>query len=104
MANWRKTKTPGVYVAHQTRCPAFGRDGARCRCEPSWRGRRWNPATSRMEWQRPVTKDRSEVLSWLSTAKKGAGHVREMALEERSFDSIGDVWLAGVEARRIGRR
>ena len=26
MASWRKTKTPGVYVAHQTRCPAFGND------------------------------------------------------------------------------
>ena len=23
MANWRKTKTSGVYVAHQRRCPAF---------------------------------------------------------------------------------
>ena len=35
MANWRKTKTPGVYVAHQLRCPAFDNDDGRCRCDPS---------------------------------------------------------------------
>lgn len=60
---------PGVYVAHQRRCPGHDDDGRRCRCIPSWRGRRWNPVTNRMEWQRPVTKDRSEVLSWLSASR-----------------------------------
>ena len=37
MANWRKTKTPGVDVAHRLGCPAFANDEGRCRCEPSWR-------------------------------------------------------------------
>jgi YD repeat-containing protein len=104
MANWRKTKTTGVYVAHQRRCPASSTDEGRCRCEPSWRGRRRNPATGKPEWQQPITKDRSEVLSWLSAGKKGADHVREKARAERSFESIGDEWLAGVKAGRIGRR
>jgi hypothetical protein len=49
-----------------------------------------------------VTKDRSEVLSWLSAAKKGAGLVHETHTGERTFESIGDEWLAGVEARRSG--
>jgi integrase len=104
MANWRKTKTPGVYVAHQLRCPAFDGDDARCRCEPSWRGRRRRPATGKAEWQKPVTKDRSEVLSWLGIGKKGLGHAREQAKTSRTFASIGDEWLEGVKAGRISRR
>jgi integrase len=104
MANWRRTKTPGVYVAHSRRCPAFADEAGRCRCEPSWRGRRWNPISRRVEWQKPVTKDRSEVVSWLSATKKGTPHLRELVLQERSFEAIGDEWLAGVEAGRIGRR
>jgi integrase len=104
MANWRKTKTTGIYVAHQRRCPAYATEDGRCRCEPSWRGRRRNPATGKPEWQQPVTKDRSEVLSWLSAGKKGADHIREKARAERSFESLGDEWLTSVEAGRIGRR
>jgi hypothetical protein len=53
MANWRKTKTTGVYVAHQKRCRLSNLEAGRCRCEPSWRRRRWNPVDSRMEWQKP---------------------------------------------------
>jgi hypothetical protein len=70
MANWRKTKTPGVFVAHKKHCPAFAREDSRCRCEPSWRGHRWSALTGRMEWQKPVTKDRSEVLSWLAAGAR----------------------------------
>jgi hypothetical protein len=61
---------------------------ARCRCTPSWRGRRWNPAKRDSEWHEPVTKDRSEVLSWLAAGKKGAEHVRERASAGHTFESI----------------
>ena len=104
MANWRKTKTPGVYVAHQLRCPAFDSDDGRCRCEPSWRGRRRHPRTGKAEWQKPVTKDRSEVLSWLGIGKRTAGHAREQAKTSRTFESIGDEGLEGVNTGRISRR
>ena len=104
MANWRKTSTPNVYVAHQRRCAAFADASARCSCAPSWRGRRWSPINHRSEWQKPVTKDRSEVLSWLGARAKGADHLRERAAAGRTFESIGDEWMAGVEAGRIGRR
>jgi integrase len=104
VANWRKTKTTGVYVAHKRHCPAFAADDGRCRCEPSWRGRRRHPVTGKPEWQQPVTKDRSEVLSWLAASHKGAAYVREKARAARTFESIGDEWLAGVAAGRIGRR
>jgi hypothetical protein len=77
MAHWRKTKRPGVHVAHQLRCPARDNEDGRCRCEPSWRGRRRHPVTGNAAWQKPVTKDRNEVLAWLGVGKKGAGHVRE---------------------------
>ena len=38
---YRKTKAVGVYVRHQMRCPAARADERRCRCQPSYRGRRW---------------------------------------------------------------
>jgi hypothetical protein len=104
VANWRKTNTPNIYVAHQRRCAAFADASARCNCAPSWRGRRWNPYNRRSEWQKPVTKDRSEVLAWLGAGKKGASHLRERASAGHSFESIGDQWIAGVAAGRIGRR
>ncbi len=69
MANWRSTKTRGVYVAHKGNCPALKSDGPRCRCQPSWRGRRRNPATGKPEWQTPVVKDRNEVLTWLAAGE-----------------------------------
>src|SRR5262245_44232767 len=104
MANWRKTRTPGVYVAHSKRCPAFDDVEARCRCTPSWRGRRWNADARRAEWQSPSTKDRAEVLSWLGATRKGADRLAEIAAVGWTFEAIGDEWLDGVEAGRIGRR
>jgi hypothetical protein len=97
-------QTARVYVAHQLRCPARDNDDGRCRCEPSWRGRRRHPVTGKAEWQKPVTKDRNEVLSWLGVGKKGAGHIRERARSNRTFESLGDEWLEGVRAGRISRR
>src|SRR4051794_2945836 len=104
VANWRKTKTPGVHVAHKLRCPAEAAEDSRCRCEPSWRGRRRHPVTGKPEWQQPVVSDRSEVLAWLAAVEKGAAQLRQRASSGRSFESIGDEWIAGVAAGRIGRR
>ena len=104
MADWRKTKTPGVYVSHLKRCPGGASASARCRCEPSWRGRRRNAATGKPEWQKPVSKDRNEVLSWLGANDKAAAFVREQASKARPFEELGREWLAGVEAGRISRR
>src|SRR5215212_11558921 len=73
-------KRHGIIIrVYQRRCPAFAANGARCRCEPSWRARRWNPWTKRMEWQKPVAKERDEVLSWLAAARKAAPHLKELA-------------------------
>ncbi len=104
MANWRATKTPGVYVAHVKSCPTASNARARCRCEPSWRGRRRSGVTGQPEWQKPVTRDRNEVLSWLALNEKAAEHVEEAAERGRLFEEIGGEWLAGVEAGRISRR
>jgi hypothetical protein len=43
-------------------------------------------------------------LSWLGVGKKGAGHIRERARSNRTFESLGDEWLEGVRAGRISRR
>jgi integrase len=104
MANWRRTRTPGVYVAHATACPAHDEADARCRCQPSWRGRRRNAVTGRSEWQRPVVKDRAEVLAWLSATHKGADHLSDLAEHGPTFEAVGDEWLDGVERGQIGRR
>jgi hypothetical protein len=104
MARWRKTRTPGVYVAHQLRCPALDDEDERCRCRPSWRGRRHNPLTGKPKWQRPVVHDRAEALAWLSASRMASEDLIARSATPRSLESIGDEWLAGVEAGRIGRR
>src|SRR3954463_5185224 len=103
MANWRKSRFPGVYVAHSKSCPAFADPDTRCRCKPSWRGRRWDSAARKPVWGK-TTKDRSEVLVWLAAAAKGADHLAELAAPGPTFGSLGDEWLDGVERGRIGRR
>jgi integrase len=60
--------------------------------------------TGKPEWQKPVTKDRNEVLSWLGANDKAAAFVREQASITRPFEELGREWLAGVEAGRISRR
>ncbi len=103
MANWRKSRFPGVYIAHSKSCPAFAETDARCRCKPSWRGRRWDSAARKPVWGK-TTKDRSEVLVWLAAAAKGADHLAELASRGPTFGALGDEWLDGVERGRIGRR
>jgi integrase len=103
MANWRKTRFPGVYVAHSTSCPAFKNLDARCRCKPSWRGRRWDAATSKPIWGKS-TKDRGEVLAWLGAVSAGADHLAELAARGPTLGTLGDEWLDGVERGHIGRR
>jgi hypothetical protein len=83
VANWQSTKTRGVYVAHQRGCPALDGAGARCRCRPSWRGRRRNPATGQPEWQKPVVKHHSEVLAWLGAADAARRYAAEVGPAQR---------------------
>ncbi|MBE2316567.1 site-specific integrase [Solirubrobacter sp. CPCC 204708] len=104
MANWRKTRMPGVYVAHSKCCPAYDDPKARCRCTPSWRGRRRNPFTGKPEWQRPVVKNRAEVLAWLSAARDNKEQLLELAARGPLFEELASQWLDGVEQGRIGRR
>ena len=103
MANWRKSRFPGVYIAHSKSCPAFADPDARCRCKPSWRGRRWDAAARKPVWGK-TTKDRSEVLVWLAAAAKGADHLADLANRGPTFGALGEEWLDGVERGRIGRR
>jgi hypothetical protein len=101
-AQFRRTKTPGVFVRHANRCPAAF-DRRRCKCEPSYRGKRRSPTTGNPEWSK-VTKDRSEVLTWLAAGEKAGPAVEERAAEGRTFMSLADEWMDGVEDGRIQRR
>jgi site-specific recombinase XerC len=44
------------------------------------------------------------VLSWLGATRKGAERLAEVVAAGWTFDAIGDEWLDGVEAGRVGRR
>src|SRR3954469_5627052 len=103
MANWRSTRTPSVYVAHSRSCPAHEDADVRCRCKPSWRGRRHDPVSGKPAWSKTM-KDRGEVLVWLGSVSKGAEHLAELAARGPTLGSLGDEWLDGVERGRIGRR
>ena len=43
-----------------------------------------------------VVKDRNEALAWLGAGRKGKARVQELAASGRTFESIGDEWIAGV--------
>jgi integrase len=101
-AQFRRTKTPGVFIRHANRCPAAF-DRGRCKCEPSYRGKRRSPTTGNPEWSK-VTKDRSEMLTWLAAGEKAGPAVEERAAEGRTFTSLADEWMDGVENGRIQRR
>lgn len=97
-----RTKTPGIFVRHSSGCPAaFGR--GRCRCEPSYRGKRRSPTTGKPEWSQ-VTKDRTEVLTWLGAGEKARPAVRERVDDGPTFGSLGEEWMDGVANGRIQRR
>ena len=100
---YRKTKTAGVYVRHQARCPAGSSDGARCRCQPSYRGRRWDSSKQGMVWS-PTFADRAEVLAWLAATLKGQEAVDEAESAGPTFGELASEWLDGVHSGAVGRR
>jgi integrase len=102
VAQFRRTKTAGVYVRHKNDCRAAFGEG-RCSCEPSYRGKRRNPATGKPEWSK-TSKDRSEILTWLGAGEKAKPAVVERAEEGRTFGALADEWIEGVAAGRIQRR
>jgi integrase len=51
-----------------------------------------------------VVKDRSEVLAWLAAGEAARTYAADAGPVMRSFEEIGDQWLAGVESGRVGRR
>ena len=103
MPEYRKTRTTGVYVRHQSRCPAADRESARCRCKPSFRGRRWDPSERRHVWS-GTFRERSEVLHWLAAAAKGKQAIEEQRAAGPTFSELATEWLAGVKSGTIGRR
>jgi hypothetical protein len=100
---YRKTKTAGVYVRHQARCPSASADSARCRCRPSYRGRRWDSSKQGMAWSETF-KERAEVLNWLAASSKGEEAVVAMTAAGPTFRELADEWLDGVRSGAVGRR
>jgi hypothetical protein len=92
----------GTYVRHQARCPA-GSSDARCRCQPSYRGRRWASSKQGMVWS-ATFRQRAEVLSWLASTIKGQEAVAEAEAAGPTFGDLASEWLDGVHSGAVGRR
>ena len=99
--SWRRTKHPGVFVRHRKGCPSAVQEGARCRCQPSYRARRRHPTTGKPQWSRTY-RERAEALTWLSVGEKAAPAVRERAAAGPTFGELADEWWAGVQAGKAG--
>jgi integrase len=102
--SYTPTRTPGIYIRHREgRNPCPATKGQRCRCNPSWRARRWNATKAAPEWS-PTLYSRDEALNWLSgrdAAEVTRSQVRDVG---PTFAALADEWLEGVKADRIAKR
>lgn len=97
MADYRKTRTPGIYIRHEKACPAADVEGARCRCRPSYRARRRD-----LGWS-PTFKSREAAAEWKTSATARAQHERESS-SAITFGTLARGWWAGVESGAVGKR
>lgn len=107
---YRPTGERGIYVLHEPSCPAYrwtkgtgkGQKAAskepRCRCRPSYKGRH------KGRWQPNPVRDKADVRTWLGMAAKGAKAIEARTEAGRSFGSLGEEWMSGVESGQISRR
>ncbi len=100
-SEYRKTRTSGLYVRHSRTCPAFADEGRRCRCEPSYRTRRWIDGKPR--WS-PVFKDRGSAVSWDGHEAKAERAARASRRAGPTFEEVARAWWALVEAGTYARR
>jgi integrase len=98
---YRKTRTPGLYVRHSRSCPAYEDDGRRCRCEPSYRTRRWISGKAR--WS-PVFKNRATALTWDGQEAKAERKMRVVRRDGPTFGEVATEWWTLVEAGTYARR
>ena len=103
MAQFRKTNTPGVYVRHKLQCPAAESTSARCRCNPSYRGHRWDSGSGKMVWS-PSLNARAEALNWLAAQDTGQQAMSQAAAAAPTFAELAAQWLDGVHSGVIARR
>jgi len=100
-SEYRKTHTTGLYVRHGRACPAYDDDQRRCRCEPSYRTRRWIDGKPR--WS-PVFKDRASAISWDGQEAKAERAMKGVRREGPTFGEVAREWWALVEAGTYARR
>ena len=98
---YRKTRTTGLYVRHSRSCPAYDDEARRCRCEPSYRTRRWIDGKAR--WS-PVFKDRASAVSWDGHEARAERSVRTSRRDGPTFGDVATEWWALVEAGTYARR
>jgi integrase len=100
-SEYRKTRTSGLYVRRSRACPSYADEQRRCRCEPSYRTRRF--IDGKMRWS-PVFKDRASAISWDGHEVKAERAVRAIRREGPAFGEVAGEWWALVEAGSYARR
>lgn len=92
----KRTRWPGVYVRHRKGCPAAAA-GSRCRCEPGYIARVWDPHRRRPAHS-PIFRAPAEAVNWkqdtVSAFRAGEMLVREgiyfAEANTRFLAAIGD--------------
>src|SRR6185437_15332913 len=97
MADYQRTKTPGVYVRHQNGCPKPSNASKRCTCTPSYRAARRDRGWS------PPFRTHEQAVEWKSSANARAEHQRSTAAEP-AFGDLARKWWEGVADGTIGKR
>jgi integrase len=100
-SHYRKTRTTGLYVSHSKSCPAFDDDQSRCRCQPTFRIRRWVDGKPR--WS-PSFKDRASAVTWDSQEARGERAQKIARRQGPTFGEVATEWWALVEAGTYARR
>ena len=101
MTEWQPTNRKGLYVRHAKRCRS--RQGRRCTCEPSYRGKRRSPVTRKPECSR-TSKHRSAIVTWLEGGQKATEAVQQRQAAGPTFGDLARRWRDGVDNGSIGKR
>lgn len=101
----KRTRWPGVYVRHRKGCPAL--HDRRCRCEPGYIARVWDPRRRRPAHS-PTFRNPSEAVNWkqdtLSALKAGVVLAREGVYVKDAVDRFLLAIRDGSALNKKGRR
>jgi integrase len=91
----KATRWPCIVVRHQAGCPA--RDGKRCRCEPGYMARVWDPVRRRPVHS-PTFRSPSEGVTWQQDVRAAFAHGKLIAGRKVTVNEASDQFLDAVKS------